>query len=152
MNVAALSLSWWPFKMNQFQFLRSVSNLPDGSSTIPNCWTNDGMLSSSKRTHSTFFWDVRDFRTKNVCTGKTQWLDRETPVYELYYVEHVHELTPGGSLCSMCRAVAGLIDSWSQTGTVSRRRSRTLMLLRDPRPLWCPRTFLTEDCVGSGKS
>lgn len=84
MNVSALSLPWRPFKMNQFQFLRSVRNLPDGSSTIPNCWTNDGMLSSSKRTHSTFFWDVRDFRTKNVCTGKTQAIrPRNTSVWTL---------------------------------------------------------------------
>ncbi|KAF3841054.1 hypothetical protein F7725_006916 [Dissostichus mawsoni] len=38
---------------------------------MPNCWTKDGTLSSVRRTHSTFLWEVRDLRTRKVCR-KTQ--------------------------------------------------------------------------------
>lgn len=135
--------------------------LLDCSSLMPNCWTKDGTLTSARRTQSTFLWDVRDFLTRNVCstTQGVYWNGGVTPQAGVHSAQCVWEedtvsvvLTPGGSLCRMCSAVAWLIDSWSQTGTVSRRRSSTLMLLRDPRPLWGHSSLRWHGLAGSGKS
>lgn len=41
-------------------------------SRITNCLTKDGMLSSASLTHSIFFWDVEDFRTKKVYQNTVQ--------------------------------------------------------------------------------
>lgn len=44
-----------------------LTNSPESSSRMTTCLMKDGVLSSASRTHSIFFCDVLDLRTRNVC-------------------------------------------------------------------------------------
>lgn len=56
------------FKISSLIYVKLCpSYSPESSSRMTTCLKNDGMLSSASRTHSIFFCDVLDLRTKKVC-------------------------------------------------------------------------------------